>query len=78
MFLYLVAFACGFAMDIVWAKTVSAVAGKRPLLAANLSVILYVFTAVTTLLIVQQCFGACLAYAVGNWCGTYLTVRWST
>jgi hypothetical protein len=75
--LVLIALVCGFAMDVVWAKTVSAVAGKRAFFAANLSVALYIFTAVTTILIVNQCFAACFAYALGNWCGTYVTVRWS-
>ncbi len=76
MLLYLLAFACGVALDVTWAKTVTAVSGRRAFSAANLSVALYVFTAVTTILIVQECFGACLAYAIGNWVGTYATVRW--
>lgn len=75
--LLLLAFLCGFAMDVVWARTVSAVSARRPLSAANLSVVLYGFNVVTTILIVQECFGPCVAYAIGNWCGIYITVRYS-
>jgi hypothetical protein len=74
--LLLLAFICGVALDIVWAKTVSSVARKRAFTAANLSVLLYLFTVVATVLIVEECFVACFAYALGNWCGTYITVRW--
>jgi hypothetical protein len=63
-------------LDIVWTKTVSAVGYRRPLIAANLSVALYALTAVSTVLIVEQCFAACIAYAVGSWIGSYVTVKW--
>jgi uncharacterized Tic20 family protein len=78
MLLILVAFFCGIMLDIAWSKTVSAVANKQALVAANLSVLLYLFTVVATVLIVEQCFMACFAYALGNWVGTYFTVRYWT
>lgn len=78
MLIILLAFICGIALDITWTKTVSAVANRQALTAANLSVALYVFTIVATILIVKQCFAACVGYAIGNWVGTYITVRWWT
>ena len=71
----LFAFLCGFALDTVWAKCVSDVQAKRPVHAANMSVLIYLCTLVSTVLVVQQCILACLAYAIGGWIGTYVAVR---
>ena len=65
----LLAFLCGFALDIVWAKCVSDVQSKRPIHAANMSVLVYLCTAISTMLVVGQCIAACVAYAIGGWVG---------
>ena len=68
------AFLCGFLMDFVWSQCVRAVTSGKPLMAANLSVALYVCTVVSTVLIVEKCFTAVAAYIVGGWIGTYVVV----
>jgi len=68
------AFVCGFLMDALWTLAVDAVTSRRPLTAANLSVVLYVCTIVSTVLIVEKCFVAVAAYIVGGWLGTYVVV----
>jgi len=74
-FLVIVAFICGFIMDLVWTLCINAVTQRRPLLAANMSALLYVCTIVSTILIVERCFTAVIAYIIGGWLGTYLIVR---
>jgi hypothetical protein len=71
----LLAFICGFAQDIVWANCVADVQAKRPVHAANMSVLIYLCILVSTVLVVQQCILACFAFAVGGWIGTYVAVR---
>jgi len=73
-FIIIVAFVCGFAMDVVWTLCINAITTRRPIIAANLSAILYVCTIVSTILIVEKCFVAVAAYIVGGWLGTYLVV----
>jgi len=68
------AFACGFAMDLVWTLAVKAVTQRRPMTAANLSAVLYLCTIVSTVLIVEKCFLAVAAYILGGWIGTYIVV----
>jgi len=68
------AFACGFAMDLVWTLAVEAVTQRRPMAAANLSAVLYLCTIVSTVLIVEKCFLAVAAYILGGWIGTYVVV----
>lgn len=70
------AFACGFAMDLVWTLAVEAVTQRRPMAAANLSAVLYLCTIVSTVLIVEKCFVAVAAYILGGWIGTYIVVAW--
>jgi hypothetical protein len=69
------AFVCGFLMDLVWTLCVDAVTRKKPLLAANMSALLYLCTIVSTILIVEKCFVAVAAYIIGGWIGTYLVVK---
>jgi len=71
----LLAFAGGFALDWVWCACVTAVTQKRPLVAANMGLLLYFCTLISTLLIVDKNFLAVAAYAIGGWCGTYIVVR---
>jgi hypothetical protein len=71
----LLAFLCGLALDLVWTACVLDVQAKRPISAANTSVLIYVFTLVSTVLIVDKAVAACIAYAVGSWVGTYIAVR---
>ncbi len=68
------AFLCGFLMDIVWTLCVDAVTSKKPLTAANFSALLYLCTIVSTVLIVEKCFTAVIAYIIGGWIGTYVVV----
>jgi len=69
------AFLCGFLMDIVWTLCIDAVTRKRPVPAANYSALLYLCTIVSTVLIVEKCFIAVVAYIVGGWLGTYIVVK---
>jgi hypothetical protein len=74
MLIVCIALAAGFVLDMVWALCVDAIAKRRQLMASNLSVLLYLCTIVSTILIVERNFFAVAAYAVGGWLGTYLTV----
>ena len=69
------AFLCGFLMDIVWTLCIDAVTRKRPVAADNYSALLYLCTIVSTVLIVEKCFIAVVAYIVGGWLGTYIVVK---
>lgn len=71
------AFISGFLLDVVWALCVYAIGQRRVIVAANLSVVLYLCTIVSTILIVEKCVTAVVAYAIGGWIGTYTVVRWS-
>jgi hypothetical protein len=73
--LWLLAFAAGFVVDIVWALWACAVQYRQPCRAANMSVLIYICSVVSTLLIVEKQFLAVFAYLVGGWLGTYLIVK---
>jgi uncharacterized protein YebE (UPF0316 family) len=75
MLVSIVAFIAGAALDLLWVRCVSAVQEKRPVAAANISVLLYLCTLVSTVLIVNQCILACIAFAAGSWIGAYLGVK---
>ena len=77
MLIIVAAFCTGFALDFFWAWYVGAIQSKKPLLAANLSALLYLCSAVSTILIVAKCIPAVSAYIVGGWIGTYVVVKWS-
>jgi uncharacterized protein YebE (UPF0316 family) len=71
----IVAFIAGLALDVVWTLCVDSIAKHRALFAANMSVLIYLCTLVSTVLIVQQYVIACIAYAIGGWIGTYFVVK---
>jgi hypothetical protein len=73
--IWIAAFLIGCVLDVVWVRTVAAVQHRRAFAAANLSVVLYLCSLVSTVLVVQQCIGACVAFAAGSWLGTFLSVQ---
>ena len=75
MLVPLLAFLCGFVLSLVWARCVDAITQKRAFSAANLGVLLYLCSSVSTVLIVEKCFIPILAYVIGDWVGTYIAVR---
>ena len=48
------------------------------MMAANFSVAIYVCSLVSTIFIVEQNIYAITSFVLGNWIGTYLTVKWWT
>lgn len=75
MLTFVVAFFCGFCLDVVWTRCVACVQHQRALAASNLSVVLYGCTIVSTVLIVEKNLTAVCLYAAGGWVGTYLATR---
>jgi len=75
MFATLIAVLCGFMLDVVWGRAIIAVQERKAVLAANLSVMIYLCGVFATVLVVQKAVVACCAYALGGWLGTYLVVR---
>jgi amino acid permease len=75
MLLTFAAFACGFLMDALWVRCIASVHNRNAIRAANASLALYACSTLATVLIVEQCFLACAAYAVGGWLGTYVGVK---
>jgi len=71
----ILAFLCGLSLDLVWTRCINDVTAKRPISAANMSVLIYLCTLVSTMLIVDQYVIACASYALGGWVGTYIAVR---
>jgi hypothetical protein len=47
-------------------------------MAANMSVLIFGFALVSTVIVVEKCTLAIVAYAIGNWIGTYITVKKET
>ncbi len=68
-------FASGLILDYFWTRCVDAVQAGRPVVAANMSVLIYLCTLISTVLIVEQRVIACIAYAIGGWIGCYWAVR---
>jgi hypothetical protein len=75
-YLVLIAFACGVATDIVWAKWHAAVARSAAMSAANWSVLIFGTNIAYTVLVVERQWASVAAYAVGAWAGTFCVVRW--
>jgi hypothetical protein len=69
------AFLCGLIYDYVWTRCVDCVQDRRATMAANLGVVLYVCTLLSTLFIVEKCLWAVVLYGIGNWVGIYIAVR---
>ncbi|MGA2059105.1 MAG: hypothetical protein ABSG67_01390 [Thermoguttaceae bacterium] len=78
MILVLLAFVCGVGMDIVWTCCVHSIQARKPIMAANMSVLIFGFALVSTVIVVEKCTLAIVAYAIGNWIGTYITVKKET
>ena len=76
MWIIVLAFLCGFSLDLVWTRCIGDVQARRPISAANMSILIYLCTLVSTMLIVDQRIAACTAYAIGGWLGTFSIVRW--
>ena len=70
----IVAFLCGFIYDFVWTICISAITQHRPTRAANFSVLIYLCSLVSTILIIEQQIPSVIAFVIGSWLGTYLTV----
>jgi hypothetical protein len=75
MLLASIAFMAGFLLDILWVRCIASVQKREAFNAANIGVMLYACSVLSTVLIVEQCFVACAAYAVGGWIGTYCGVK---
>ncbi len=75
MLLIIIAFVSGAALDLLWVKCVAAVQHERAIQAANISVLLYLCTLISTLLVVNQCILACVSFAAGSWLGAYFGVK---
>jgi hypothetical protein len=73
--IYIIAFTCGFLLDVIWTLCIDAVTRRKPLTAANFSALLYLCTIVSTILIVEKCFAAVAVYTLGGWLGTYVVVK---
>ena len=75
MLILCIAFVAGFLLDVMWALCIHAVSERHPISAANYSVLLYLCALISTLLIVDKNVYAIVAYAIGGWIGTYVTVN---
>jgi hypothetical protein len=75
-FLVALAFVCGFIFDVLWTLCVNSVRDRHAARAAHLALLIYMLGLVSTLLVVERCAAAIVAYGLGNWLGTYLTVRY--
>jgi hypothetical protein len=73
--MFFLAFLAGAVLDFTWTLCVESVQQRRAALAAHLAVVLYVCTLFSTVLIVEQCVPAVIAYGLGNWVGTYYAVK---
>lgn len=76
-FVLSVLFLCvvGFLCDFFYAKYTQAAAGRRPLDAANWSLLLSFFWLFLTLSVVEKSLIHILSYFVGGYLGTYLGVK---
>ena len=75
MIVILLAFVCGVVLDVIWVLLVQTVQTKRAVVAATLSTLMVGLTLVSTILVVEQCIPALIAYGVGNFLGTYFAVK---
>jgi hypothetical protein len=75
MIIILLAFICGVVLDVIWVLLVQTVQTKRAVVAATLSTLMFGLTLVSTILVVEQCFPAIIAYGIGNFIGTYFAVK---
>ena len=73
---FIVAFLVGFITDVVWAVWAHSVNDKKPIKAANFSVLIYIFGMCYTLLIIDKNLMPILGYMLGGWLGTFLTIKY--
>jgi len=72
-----IAFILGLLSDVVWAKWAVSIKKDQPCIAANFSVLIYIFGMMYTLFIIDKNLGLVVSYVLGGWLGTYLTVKFS-
>ena len=77
VFASIIACLVGFFTDMVWAVWANSVGEKRPIKAANFSVLIYLFGMCYTLFIIDKNLIPILGYVVGGWLGTFLTIRYN-
>ena len=71
----LIVFILGFLTDVVWANWAISVKKNSPIAAANLSVLIYIFGLMYTLVIIDKNLFLIFMYLLGGWLGTYLAVK---
>jgi len=76
IYLTILAFISGVLYDAVWTLCVHAVAKHRPFMAANMSVLIFGCTALSTVLIIDSKWVPLVAFVLGSWLGTFATVKW--
>lgn len=76
LLLVILSFACGFAYEVVWTACVHSVRNRAAFRAANLALLIYVLALCSTEFIVAKNTLAIVAFGLGNWLGTYLTVKY--
>lgn len=76
IYLTMLAFISGVLYDAVWTLCVNAVAKHKPLMAANMSVLIFGCTALSTVLIIDSKWVPLSAFVLGSWSGTFIAVKW--
>ena len=71
----LLAFVSGFGLNWLWVRCVAEVHARRRFSTANLSVMIYLFTIVSTYLLIEKNIPGVLCYVVGDWMGAYYSVK---
>ena len=75
MLLSILAFISGFSFEFLWCKVTKAVQAREAAFAAHMSVLLYLCTFISTMMIAHSCFWSCLTFAAGSWAGVYCGVK---
>lgn len=65
----------GFVFEVLWVGCIAAVQNRAPIAAANIGLLLYLCTVFSTVLVVEQSFYGCSAFALGGWLGVYVGVK---
>jgi hypothetical protein len=69
-----ISFTLAVLTDAIWTKWSHATTKHQAVYAANWSVLMYIFGIVYTLVVMEKAVLQILAYVVGAWVGTYLTI----
>lgn len=72
--LAIIGFVVGFLTDLAWTCWMKAIAAHRPIVSANWSIIVYIFSFIATWLVVEKNFVAIIMYLIGGYIGTILGV----